>query len=149
MNKELPIALTKQACQICWKTFDRDILIHQNLLIDGEQFKKQFHGKVTGFLDYPCDECKTKLNEKYLPVIIIDPEKSTVNLNNRINPGNEYRMYPVMFVKIDALSKIFEEEIIDEVLQRIEKDRFLLIDEEASKKIGLIDYYEKMKKNPD
>ena len=77
-EKLLGTALVKRLCSICLKEQDSEILMNNVLTEKNAKEVENLHGKVVGFLDDGCDECKEKLPpEKGTWFIVVDSEKTT------------------------------------------------------------------------
>ena len=89
MSKELlGTALVKRLCPVCLKQEDSEILMNTVLTEKNAEEVKKLHGKVVGFSDKCCDECKEKLPpEKGSWFIVVDSEK-TEDLNNPYRTGS-------------------------------------------------------------
>lgn len=82
-EKLLGTALVKRLCPVCLKEQDSEILMNTVLTEKNAKNVEKLHGKVVGFLDDGCDECKEKLPpEKGTWFIVVDVEKTT----DRNNP---------------------------------------------------------------
>lgn len=81
-KKLLGTALVKRLCPICLKEKDSEILINKMLTEKNAKDVEKLNGKVVGFLDNGCDECKEKLPpEKGTWFIVVDSEKTTDRQN--------------------------------------------------------------------
>ena len=99
-EKLLGTALVKRLCPVCLKEQDSEILMNKVLTEKNAQNVKKLHGKVVGFLDDGCDECKEKLPpEKGTQFIVVDVEKTT----DRENP---YRTGSIFGVSKEYAMKV-------------------------------------------
>ena len=81
-QKLLGTALVKRLCPVCLKEKDSEILMNKVLTEKNAKEVENLHGKVVGFLDDGCDECKEKLPpEKGTWFIVVDSEKTTDRQN--------------------------------------------------------------------
>ena len=81
-EKLLGTALVKRLCPICLKEQDSEILMNNLLIEKNAKDVENLHGKVVGFLDDGCNECKEKLPpEKGTWFIVVDSEKTTDRQN--------------------------------------------------------------------
>ena len=86
-EKLLGTALVKRLCPVCLKEQDSEILMNTVLTEKNAKQVENLHGKVVGFSDKCCDECKEKLPpEKGSWFIVVDSEK-TEDLNNPYRTG--------------------------------------------------------------
>ena len=82
-EKLLGTALVKRLCPVCLKEQDSEILLNKVLTEKNAKEVEKLHGKVIGFSDDCCDECKEKLPpEKGTWFIVVDVEKT----DDRSNP---------------------------------------------------------------
>lgn len=88
------VALVKELCIVCTKEVDGNIIMNSILTEKHAKEVKDLHGKVVGFAEEPCEECKKEI-EKYLILIGIDEEKS--DLENL--PEGFYRTGAKVLVK--------------------------------------------------
>jgi hypothetical protein len=127
MNKpEIEFALTKNACPVCTKQTDGDIVVNKYI---GERYAekvRQLHGQVTGYAY--CGDCKNALEKGAVFLIEIDPALSEIN-NGFVNPEKAHRTGRIWGIKKEAVLKIFD-------VEKIDKD-IVFIDEETAQKIGL------------
>ena len=87
-EKLLGTALVKRLCPVCLKEQDSEILMNTVLTEKNAKNVEKLHGKVVGFLDDGCDECKEKLPpEKGTWFIVVDSEKTT-DRNNPYRTGS-------------------------------------------------------------
>ena len=87
-EKLLGTALVKRLCPVCLKQEDSEILMNTVLTEKNAEEVKKLHGKVVGFSDDCCDECKEKLPpEKGTWFIVVDSEK-TDDQNNPYRTGS-------------------------------------------------------------
>ena len=81
-KKLLGTALVKRLCPVCLKEKDSEILMNKVLTEKNAKEVENLHGKVVGFLDDGCNECKEKLPpEKGTWFIVVDSEKTTDRQN--------------------------------------------------------------------
>ena len=87
-EKLLGTALVKRLCPVCLQEQDAEILMNTKLSEKNADNVKAMHGKVIGFMDDACHECKEKLPpEKGSWFIVVDSEK-TEDLNNPYRTGS-------------------------------------------------------------
>lgn len=99
MKNNLGVALTKEACKICGKAFDGPILMNTRLSGKKADEVKALHGKVIGYRDTPCDECK-KLLTKGFVLIGVDMDKTD-------NMSDPYRTGHMWCVSKESAEKMF------------------------------------------
>lgn len=99
-GKLLGTALVKRLCPVCLKEKDSEILMNKLLTEKNAKYVEKLHGKVIGFLDDGCDECKEKLPpEKGTWFIVVDSEKT----DDRSNP---YRTGSIFGVSKEYAMKV-------------------------------------------
>ena len=87
-KKVLGTALVKRLCPVCLKEQDSEILLNKVLTEKNADNVEAMHGKVIGFMDDACDECKEKLPpEKGSWLVVVDLSK-TEDLNNPYRTGS-------------------------------------------------------------
>ena len=99
-EKLLGTALVKRLCPVCLKEQDSEILMNKVLTEKNAKEVENLHGKVVGFLDDGCNECKEKLPpEKGTWFIVVDLKKTT----DRENP---YRIGSILGISKEYAMKI-------------------------------------------
>ena len=99
-EKLLGTALVKRLCPICLKEQDSEILMNTVLTEKNAENVEKLHGKVVGFLDDGCDECKEKLPpEKGTWFIVVDVEKTT-DRNNPHRTGSIFGVSKEYAIKV-------------------------------------------------
>ena len=99
-EKLLGTALVKRLCPVCLKEQDSEILLNKVLTEKNAKEVEKLHGKVIGFSDDCCDECKEKLPpEKGTWFIVVDVEKT----DDRNNP---YRTGSIFGVSKEYATKV-------------------------------------------
>ena len=105
-EKLLGTALVKRLCPVCLKEQDSEILMNRVLTEKNAKEVEKLHGKVIGFSDDCCDECKEKLPpEKGTWFIVIDAEK-TDDLSNPYRIGSIFGVSKEYAMKIGIDSYI-------------------------------------------
>lgn len=102
-DKEIGVALVKEACKICGKTFDSSILMNSQLSKRKAEEVESLHGKVVGYSEEPCDDCK-KLCEQGFVIIGVIKELTD-------DKSNPYRSGNIWVIKNEAAKDIFGEEM--------------------------------------
>lgn len=99
-EKLLGTALVKRLCPVCLKEQDSEILLNKVLTEKNAKEVEKLHGKVIGFLDDGCDECKEKLPpEKGTWFIVVDVEK-TDDRNNPYRTGSIFGLSKEYAMKV-------------------------------------------------
>lgn len=129
-EKTFNAALVKELCIVCAKEMDGPIIINKVLTKKNAAEIEQMHGKVIGFAETPCDECKENLDKAFM-IISIDEEKS--NFENL--PEGFYRTGKLIGVRKD--SKLVTE-LIQERDNAAFKRGFCFMDENVMEHIGLL-----------
>ena len=78
MGKSLEVSLCKEICLICGKEIDSPIVMNSILTQKHAQQVKELHGKVIGFAENPCEECRSNLDKAFL-FIGFDEDKSDLD----------------------------------------------------------------------
>ena len=105
-EKLLGKALVKRLCPVCLKEQDSEILLNKVLTEKNAKEVEKLHGKVIGFSDDCCDECKEKLPpEEGTWFIVIDAEK-TDDLSNPYRIGSIFGVSKEYAMKIGIDSYI-------------------------------------------
>lgn len=82
------------------------------------------HGKATGFSE-PCKECQAKLNEGWVALIGIDPEKSSAK-DGHVSLKDVYRTGKFVWLKKEVTKDVFKEDL-----------PFFLLEDEVFDKLGI------------
>jgi hypothetical protein len=77
------VALVKRVCRVCHKEVDAEIVVATRYF-NGEPLTdlSQYHGKVVGFLEEPCDDCKEKFRMDEYNIILEFDEAKTDDRND-------------------------------------------------------------------
>lgn len=107
MSKNLlGTALVKRLCPVCLKEKDSEILLNKVLTEKNAKEVEKLHGKVVGFFDDGCDECKEKLPpEKGTWFIVVDAEK-TDDRSNPYRTGSIFGVSKEYAMKLDVTDYI-------------------------------------------
>jgi len=125
MKPELGVALTK--CYFCGK--DDTIVMNTKLTEKMAKKVEGMHGKVIN-MD-PCPECKGYM-EKGIILLTIDEDKSEPGWNEDSMP-NPYRTGGFFVLKDEACERFMS----PDMFEWAKKNRFLFIEHEAAKALGL------------
>ncbi len=91
-KKLLGTALVKRLCPVCLKEQDSEILMNTALTEKNAKQVENLHGKVVGFSDKCCDECKEKLPpEKGSWLVVVDLSKT----EDKSNPHRTGQLFGV------------------------------------------------------
>ena len=91
-KKLLGTALVKRLCPVCLKEQDSEILMNTVLTEKNAKEVENLHGKVVGFSDKCCDECKEKLPpEKGSWLVVVDLSKT----EDKSNPHRTGQLFGV------------------------------------------------------
>ena len=103
MSKEnvVGVALVKRLCPVCLKEEDAEIILNQILVPEEAKKVESIHGKVIGYSDKICNECKEKIGEGVY-FVGINPNKTEDTLN-------PYRTGQIIGLSIDATRRILKE----------------------------------------
>ena len=96
----LGIALTKELCRICAKTFNGSIVMNTKLTKSNAKKIKKMHGKVMSYMKDPCLECQDMMKLGF--VLIGVDEKKTTDVTSPYRNGNIY------CVKQEVAEEIFK-----------------------------------------
>ena len=124
MQNHLETALTHSICPICCTETDYQIVLNSVLTKAHAERVKEMHGKATGFSE-PCKECQAKLDEGWVALIGIDPEKSLAK-DGHIALKDAYRTGKFAWLKRQVAKNIFEEGF-----------PFFLLEDEVFDKLGI------------
>lgn len=102
MESNVGVALTKEACIVCLKESDGDIVINTRLTKSMAEKVESMHGKVVGFSKTPCVECLEVVSDGVY-IIEID-EKLTTDVNNPWRTGKQWG------IKREAMERIVTDE---------------------------------------
>ena len=102
MESNVGVALTKEACIVCLKESDGDIVINTRLTKSMAEKVESMHGKVAGFSKTPCVECLEVVSDGVY-IIEID-EKLTTDVNNPWRTGKQWG------IKREAMERIVTDE---------------------------------------
>lgn len=127
MENKLGVALVKELCPICAKTIDGPIIMNTVLTKSKAAKVEEMNGKVIGFSEDCCKECKENSKVGF-PLIIIDEEKSGKTFKEI------YRTGQLFFVKKDI-------PLVTENTQfhlKTKSTSFMFIDKKAALELNLI-----------
>jgi hypothetical protein len=127
MEKSFEVALVKEMCKICGKTFDGPIVMNTRLTKSEADKVKDMHGKVIGFSEKPCEECQSNMK---LSFILIECDETKTD-----DYSNPYRTGKQWVIKKEAAQRIFNENFDM-------SHGAAYIDIETAKKIGLYESIE-------
>lgn len=124
------VSIEQHVCIVTGKPYDTG-----GLLLD-KQLKNSLERKtVTNYGISP--EVQEKIDKGYVPLVVIDPEKSDIGSEGNIDPKTAYRTGEIAYVKESFLLQVYDVEEI--------KTPFIFTDEETVKKLRNI--YENALKN--
>lgn len=137
------VGMVHELCVCCGKPTNHQIIIPEKLNQKTKQEIEQAHGKAIGFADEPCKECQQYVDDGFVLLIGIDPDKSEKD-GESIKPEDAYRTGSQVWLKREVANSIFNTEIThscvfidDEIFDHIhvEDDKTLRqqIEEERSK----------------
>jgi len=112
------VSIEQKICPICLKKFESNAI-----LIDRRMRNSMERNTITGY--EICPECKKKLDNGYMALIVSDPSKSKVT-NGKSKIEDAYRTGEILWIKRDVFNKIFNTD---------EKRPFVFCDEELPKKL--------------
>lgn len=125
---KIGVALVKEACPVCAKTFDGPIVMNTKLTKPQADNVKEMHGKTVGFLGEPCDKCKGFM-EKGIIIVTIDPDKTE-------DKRNPYRTGGFFVVREEFVERLIEDRnMLDDVMKR----RVMMIDHKMAEHLGLFE----------
>lgn len=90
MGKEeskVGVALVKRACPICVKEEDAEIIMNSLLTEKLANDVESMHGRVVGFMEEPCEECKEKYEGRVALIEIVDGQSEEECGDNPIRTG--------------------------------------------------------------
>ena len=87
-NNNFEVALVKLACPICGKEVEEQIIMNQKLTKKAAEEVKNLHGKVIGYADKVCENCRKYKDNLF--IIEIDPEKSDMKRMETIYRTGRY-----------------------------------------------------------
>jgi len=96
----LGIALIKELCRICARSFDGPIVMNNKLTKSNAKKIKAMHGKVMSYMKEPCQECQDMMKLGF--VLIGVDEKKTTDVTSPYRNGNIY------CVKQEVAEEIFK-----------------------------------------
>jgi len=96
----LGIALIKELCRICARSFDGSIVMNNKLTKSNAKKIKAMHGKVMSYMKEPCQECQDMMKLGF--VLIGVDEKKTTDVTSPYRNGNIY------CVKQEVAEEIFK-----------------------------------------
>lgn len=126
MSNHLETALTHSICPICCTETDYQIVLNTTLTKAHADRVKEMHGKATGFSE-PCKECQTKIDEGWVALIGIDPEKSSAK-DGHVALKDVYRTGKFVWLKRQVAEDVFKEEGFP----------FFLLEDEVFDKLGIL-----------
>jgi len=99
MGDKLGVAIVKEACPVCGKDFEGPIVMNRRFSNKAAEDVRALHGKVIGYKDCPCDECKELLTKGF---VLIGVEEAKTD-----NPQNPYRSGHMWCIKKEAAAELF------------------------------------------
>ncbi len=125
-SNKLEVAMVNEICPICCKETEHSIVM--NTLLNEYQAKKvkEMHGKTIGFSD-PCEECQGHLDNGYIALLGIDPEKSSAE-DGKVKLENVYRTGVLIWIKRDKAEEIFGSQ---------DNRPFILLENEVFDQLGI------------
>lgn len=91
-KKVLGTVLVKRLCPVCLKEQDSEILMNTVLTEKNADEIEAMHGKVIGFMEDACDECKEKLpKDKGSWLVVVDLDKT----EDKSNPHRTGQLFGV------------------------------------------------------
>lgn len=112
MSNNLEVALTKEKCFGCLAEMDGSIIMNQKLTPKHAKEVARLHGKVVGFSEYLCDECK--IHTETGVILIGYDEDKTDDLKN------PYRNGFFIVIKKEAFTRIFNQDIPEKGIALVE-----------------------------
>lgn len=100
-DKILGVALTKEACPACGALIDGPIVMNTKLTKKAAEETENLHGKVIGYLEKPCDNCKGLMSKGFL-LIGVDMDKTE-------DETNPYRSGHQWVISHEAAEKMFND----------------------------------------
>lgn len=73
---ELGVACVHELCPICLSKMNEHIIMNMELSESRAKKVEEMHNKPIDFSHKPCDECQKLVDDGFLALISIDPEKS-------------------------------------------------------------------------
>ena len=124
-SNKLEVAIVNEICPICCKETKHSLVM--NTLLNKNQAKKikEMHGKTIGFSD-PCEKCQGHLDNGYIALLGIDPEKSVKEYKVKLE--NVYRTGILIWIKKDKAEEIFGSQ---------DNRPFILLENEVFGKLGI------------
>lgn len=124
-ENKLGVALVKELCPSCCTEMDGPIVMNKMLTEHHAGRVEEMHGKVVGFADHICPECKKLVDDNNGIIWIgVDAEK-TEDMNNPWRTGlfvvttKDYAkrvMQPKMYAQVEKLGMTFVEQSMAERL---------------------------------
>lgn len=114
------VGMVYHLCPICCTEHEPCILIPKQITKRAADEVREAHGKVLGFSDAPCDECKKYLDKGYIAIIGFDEIQTKTN-DNKVNLLDLYR------IGLSWLKKDVAKEIYSNWFKFQRKDPFILI----------------------
>ena len=130
MSDKLGVALTKEKCVICCKDVDGAIVMNTRLTKGEAKKVEEMHGKVIGWKEGPCDECKEMMEKAFLFIGIDEDKTDFDNL-----PNGLYRTGHLVGVKKDI--PLVQEFVKEHAPDAFGKG-FIFIDEKDMREFGLL-----------
>jgi len=121
-EKVLEVALVKELCPICAKSFEGPIVMNTMLTKEDAKNVKDLHGQIVGYLEKPCAECQD-MQKKGFVLIGADSSKTD-------DPKNPYRTGNIWVITNEAAMNLFH-------FPTLPQSGVAFIDIEAAEKIGL------------
>lgn len=125
-NSKLEVAIVNEICPICCKETGHSLVMNTLLNESHAKKVKEMHGKTIGFSD-PCEECQGHLDNGYIALLGIDPEKSSAE-DGTVKLENIYRTDKFVWLKKDTAEEVFGSQ---------NNRPFILLEDEVFDKLGI------------
>lgn len=111
MNEDYwEVGIVYELCPCCGNRMNPKIIIPEKFDEKTAKQIKEADGKVIGISEKFCKNCQDNIDNEYVLLVGIDPEKSKPE-KEFINPQEAYRTGNAIWVAKDELDKIFDVEI--------------------------------------
>jgi len=127
MENKLEVALTKEQCFICLKTYDGSIVMNTKLIESEAKKVKELHGKVVEIMKEPCAECKSYMKKG---IILISVEEGS-------DPKNPHRTGGWWVVKEDFVKRLLKDTPNKKMLPSILEQRVMFLDHKVAEHLAL------------
>lgn len=122
----LEVAMVNEICPICCKETGHQLVMNKILNKNQAEKVKEMHGKTIGFSD-PCEKCQGHLDNGYIALLGIDPEKSSAK-DGTVKLENIYRTGVLIWIKKDKAEEVFGSQ---------DNRPFILVENEVFDKLGI------------